>query len=153
MAQPAGCSLRESEAGLVNGGKEMGSFYLILGLICSLLIAIVALANNETVTVRSIFGSAFSGALIMGLFSLFRAIRSALAFRESRHQQDTLQKQVRQLEEEVLFLKAELSRYSSIPDETETELETETDQNEPNEPEAPGYRVETALETEVDEDH
>jgi lipopolysaccharide assembly protein A len=141
----------------------MGSFYLILGLICSLLIAIVALANNETVTVSYIFGraeislillifgSAFFGALIMGLFSLFRAIRSAFAFRESRHQRDALQKQVRQLEEEILFLKAELNRYSSIPDETETELETE--KNEPNEPEAPGYRVETALETEVDEDH
>jgi lipopolysaccharide assembly protein A len=142
----------------------MGSFYLILGLICSLLIAIVALANNETVTVSYIFGraevslillifgSAFFGALIMGLFSLFRAIRNALAFRESRHQQDALQKQVRQLEEEALFLKAELSRYSSIPDETETELETETEKIEPNELEAPGYRVETALKSEVDED-
>lgn len=142
----------------------MGSFYLILGLICSLLIAIVALANNETVTVSYIFGraevslillifgSAFFGALIMGLFGFFRTIRSALAFRESRHQQNALQKQVRQLEEEVLFLKAELSRYSSIPDEIETELETETEKIEPNEPEAPGYKVETALESEVDED-
>ncbi len=143
----------------------MGSFYLILGLICSLLIAIIALANNETVTVSYIFGradlslillifgSASFGALIMGLFSLFRAIRSAFAFRESRHKQEALQKQVRQLEEELLFLKAELSSYSSIPDETETEFETETENAEPNEPEKQGYRVETVLEDEVDEDH
>lgn len=136
----------------------MGSFYLILGLICSLLIAIIALANNETVTVSYIFGradislillifgSAFFGVLIMGLFSLFRAIRSALAFRESRHKQEALQKQVKQLEEELLFLKAERSSYVSIPDENETETA------EPNEPEEPGYRVETALEAEVDED-
>ena len=142
----------------------MGSFYLILGLICSLLIAIIALANNETVTVSYIFGrldlslillifgSAFFGALIMGLFSLYRAIRSALAFRESRHKLEALQKKVKQLEEELLFLKAERSSYASIPDETETELETETENVEPNEAEEPGYRVETALEAEVDED-
>lgn len=109
----------------------MGSFYLILGLICSLLIAIIALANNEAVTVSYIFGradvslillilgSAFFGALIMGLFSLFRAIRSALVLRESRHKLDVLKKQVKKLEEELLFLKAELSSYSSIPEETD----------------------------------
>ncbi len=134
----------------------MGSFYLILGLICSLLIAIIALANNEMVTVSYlfgraevslillIFGSAFAGALVMGLFSLFRAIRSALAFREGRHKQDALQKQVKKLEEEKLFLEAELSRYTSIPQENETESV---------EPEEPGYKVETAPEAEVDEEH
>ena len=67
----------------------MGSFYLILGLVFSLIIAIVALANTESVTVSYIFGraevslillilgSAFIGVLVMGLFSLFRSIRSA----------------------------------------------------------------------------
>lgn len=106
----------------------MSSFYLILALIFSLLIAIVAVANNDSVTVNYIFGrseislillilgSAFSGALVMGLISLFRTIRSALAFREVRHQKDLLQKKINSLKEEKLFLEAELSRYTSVQD-------------------------------------
>lgn len=100
----------------------MGSFYLIMALVFSLLIAIMALANNETVTVSYIFGrsdvslillilgSAFTGALVMGLFSLFRSIRSALAFRQIRNQQEELQKKIDALEVEKTFLEAELNR-------------------------------------------
>jgi uncharacterized integral membrane protein len=115
----------------------MGSFYLILGLIFSLIIAIIALANNETVTVSYIFGrlqvslillilgSAVTGALAMGLFSLFRSIRNAFAFRELRHQQEALQKQVKTLEEEKIFLEAELNKAVSVPEEEEAVPETE----------------------------
>lgn len=111
----------------------MGSFYLILGLIFSLIIAIIALANNETVTVSYIFGrlqvslillilgSAVTGALAMGLFSLFRSIRNAFTFRELRHQQEALQKQVKTLEEEKIFLEAELNKAVSVPEEEEEE--------------------------------
>ncbi len=111
----------------------MSSFYLILALIFSLLIAIVAVANNDSVTVNYIFGrsevslillilgSAFSGALVMGLISLFRTIRSALSFREMRHQKDLLQKQINSLEEEKLFLEAELSKYTSVQDDDQPE--------------------------------
>ncbi len=109
----------------------MGSFYLILGLVFSLIIAIVALANTETVTVSYIFGraevslillilgSAFIGVLVMGLFSLFRSIRSAFAFRDMRQKQEALQKQVKALEEEKIFLEAELNKAVSVPEETE----------------------------------
>lgn len=117
----------------------MGSFYLILALVFSLLIAIIALANNESVTVSYIFGrsevslillilgSAFTGAIVMGLFSLFRSIRSALAFRQMRHQQDELEKRIKALEEEKIFLEAELNRAlsvsasQSLPEEEEQE--------------------------------
>ncbi len=107
----------------------MGSFYLILGLVFSLIIAIVALANQETVTVSYIFGradvslilliigSAAAGALAMGLFSLFRGIRSAIAYRQVRRRQEALEKQVKDLEEEKLFLEAELNKYTSITEE------------------------------------
>lgn len=113
----------------------MSSFYLILALVFSLLIAIVALANNDTVTVSYLFGrseislillilgSAFGGALVMGLFSLFRFIRSALAFREIRHQKEDLQNKLKSLEEERLFLEAKLNRCSSDTDEQEEEEE------------------------------
>ncbi len=118
----------------------MSSFYLILGLVFSLLIAIVALANNDTVTVSYLFGrsdvslillilgSAFAGALVMGLFSLFRSIRTAFAFREMRHQQEDLRKKLKSLEEEKLFLEAELNRCSSVSDDQEME-ETGEDQS------------------------
>ncbi len=142
----------------------MGSLYLILGLICSLLVAIIALANNDTVTVSYIFGradlplillifgSACVGALIMGLFSIFRAIRSAFAFRESRRRQEALRKQVKQLEEELLFLRAWLSRHTSNYGEDEAEPEADIAETGPDEPAVPGYKVETVLESEIDED-
>ena len=109
----------------------MASFYLVLGLIFSLLIAIIALANNDLVTVSYIFGrvqvslillilgSAATGALAMGLFSIFRSIRNAFAFRELRNQQVVLQKKVKALEEEKVFLLAELNRAVSVPEEDE----------------------------------
>jgi lipopolysaccharide assembly protein A len=110
----------------------MGSFYLILGLVFSLIIAIVALANNEMVSVNYIFGrsevslillilgSAVAGALAMGLFSIFRGIRNALAFREIRHKLGESQKKVKDLEEEKLYLEAELNRAVSVPEEEES---------------------------------
>lgn len=132
----------------------MGSFYLVLGLIFSLIIAVIALANNEPVTVSYIFGraeislilliigSAVTGALAMGLFSLFRSIRTAFAFREQRHQQKVLLKQVKTLEEEKIFLEAELNRALSAPQAVETP-ETEN-----------GYQQEETLppKEEVDEE-
>lgn len=117
----------------------MGSLYLILGLVFSLIIAIVAIANNENVTVSYIFGrtevslillilgSAVTGALTMGLFSLFRSIRSAFAFRELRHQQDVMQKQLKTLEEEKIFLQAELNKAASAPGSEEFETGTAVD--------------------------
>lgn len=116
----------------------MASFYLVLGLIFSLLIAIIALANNDLVTVSYIvgrvqislilliLGSAATGALAMGLFSIFRSIRNAFAFRELRNQQVVLQKKVKALEEEKVFLLAELNRAVSVPEE-----EDEISENEP----------------------
>lgn len=125
----------------------MGSFYLILGLVVSLIIAIVALANTESVTVSYIFGrtevslillilgSAFIGALVMGLFSLFRSIRSAFAFRDLRQKQEALQKQVKVLEEEKIFLEAELNKALSVPEDAEeVKAEKQEEDLQPAEP-------------------
>jgi len=113
----------------------VSSFYLILALVFSLIIAIMAIANTEPVTVNYIFGqanisliililgSAFAGALVMGLISLFRSIRAALAFRQLRHEKETLQKQLKELEEEKIFLQAELNKALSVPGEIETEAQ------------------------------
>lgn len=116
----------------------MGSFYLILALVFGLIVAIVALANNEIVTVSYIFGrteisliililgSTFFGVMIMGLFSLFRSIRTAFAFRDLRHQNEELQKRVKALEEEKMFLEAELNKAISVPEENQVYEPAET---------------------------
>ncbi|HED24224.1 MAG TPA: DUF1049 domain-containing protein [Firmicutes bacterium] len=115
----------------------MSSFYLILALVFGLLIAIVALANQEAVSVNYIFGrsevsliililgSAFVGALAMGLFSLFRGIQSAFSFRQLRQKQDEMQKKIKDLEEEKIFLTAEINKLSSVQEEVAEEKTAE----------------------------
>lgn len=104
----------------------MGSLLLILALAFSLLIAVVAIANNQTVSVSYLFGraevsliililgSAITGALAMGAFSLFRGIRTALKFREGRRRQDELQLKIEQLELEKANIEARLARLTTM---------------------------------------
>ncbi len=137
----------------------MGSFYLIMGLVFSLIIAIMALANNETVTVSYIFGraevslillilgSAFVGAMAMGLFALFRSIRTAFAFREMRQKEETLQKNVKALEEEKVFLEAELNKALSAPEQETSSVGTETVLESQVEPEEKEPQADTPTET------
>ena len=111
----------------------MGSLFLILALFFSLLIAIVAIANNEPVPVNYLFGraeisliililgSAITGALAMGLFSLFRSIRTALKFREGRRRQEELVLKVEQLEQEKCGLAEELARLAAPPEQPAVE--------------------------------
>ncbi len=118
----------------------MSSFYLILALVLSLVIALVAIANTEPVTVNYIFGrsdvsliililgSAFAGALVMGMISLFRGIKTVLAFRQVRQEKEALHKQTKELEEEKIFLQAELNKVLSVSEEQE-ELSPEFDES------------------------
>ncbi len=142
----------------------MGSFYLILALVFSLIIAIVALANNEPVTVSYIFGraeislillilgSAFVGALVMGFFAIFRSIRSAFSFREMRRKNEELQKQLKTLKEEKIFLEAELNKAVSVPEEEKEDLK-ETVQEEKLEIETqPEETADVQTETEEEPD-
>jgi len=118
----------------------VSSFYLILALVLSLVIALVAIANTEPVTVNYIFGrsdvsliililgSAFAGALVMGMISLFRGIKTVLAFRQVRQEKEALHKQTKELEEEKIFLQAELNKVLSVSEEQE-ELSPEFDES------------------------
>ncbi len=108
---------------------------MILALVFSLLIALFAVANTEPVNVNYIFGesevsliililgSAFAGALVVGLFSLFHSISAALNLRQVRRENDSLEKKVKALEEDKVFLEAELNRAISV---TKDSVETET---------------------------
>ncbi len=121
----------------------MSMLYLVLALLFSLLIAVVAMVNSETVTVNYLLGeanvslivlilaSASAGALTVGSLSLFRSIQSQLKFRSLRHQQTEQQNRVEFLEKENTRLEAELGRQQSER-ETVTEDET-TEESLPNE--------------------
>ncbi len=103
----------------------MSSLYLILALVFGLVIALVAIANTEPVNVNYIFGrsdvsliililgSAFAGAMVMGMINLFRGIKAAFSFRQVRLDKEALQKKVDQLEEEKIFLQAEVNKMLS----------------------------------------
>ncbi len=100
----------------------MSMLYLVLALLFSLLIAVVAMVNSESVTVNYligqvrlslivlILGSACAGALTLGFFSLFRSIRTHLKFRKEHRNQEELQRRLELLEEEKNKLEAELGR-------------------------------------------
>lgn len=100
----------------------MSMFYLLLALMFSLLIAVVATVNVESITVNYLFGqaqlslmvlilgSASLGALTMGFFCVFRSIRTHLKFREEHRNQEELQNRLKLLEEEKYKLEAELGK-------------------------------------------
>jgi len=107
----------------------MSMFYLVLALLFSLFIAVVAMANGETVTVNYLFGqarlslivlilgSACAGALTLGFFSLFRSIRTHLKFRDARHNQEELQHRLELLEQEKNVMETELGRRRQLENE------------------------------------
>ncbi len=98
----------------------MESIILILALLFSLLVAVLALANQTFVPVNYLFGraeisliililgSACAGAVVSGLFSLLRGLRTTLRFREARRCQEELRRKVEALEQESALLAAEL---------------------------------------------
>jgi lipopolysaccharide assembly protein A len=108
----------------------MGSFILILALLFSLLIAIIALANNNPVSVNYLFGrseiplillilgSAISGAAVMGLFSIFRGIRTALKHREERRRYEEVTARAEALRQEKTALEAKLGRIAAQENES-----------------------------------
>lgn len=100
----------------------MGAWLLILSLLFSLVIALVAAANHQPVAVSYLFGktevslivliigSAAAGALAMGLFSLYRGIRTAFRARAERRRCEELQARLAGLEQEKGSLQRELEK-------------------------------------------
>ena len=113
----------------------MSMLYLVFALLFSLLIAVVAMVNGETVTVNYLFGqarlslivlilgSACAGALTLGFFSLFRSIRTHLKFREEHRNQEELQRRLKLLEKEKNTLEIELGRRRQLEHEAAVEKE------------------------------
>ncbi len=103
----------------------MESLLLIAALVISLLIALLALANKETVAINYLIGetkvsliililaSACAGAVITGLLSLLRSARSALRFRELRRQLGEVKKRLFDLEQENSLLTEKIVEYQA----------------------------------------
>lgn len=113
----------------------MGSLLLILGLLFSLLVAVIALANHNPVPVNYligksevplillILGSAACGALSMSLFSIFRGVRTAFKLREGRRRYDELDRRARELELDKAALETQLRLLENRLEEIENQPE------------------------------
>ena len=100
----------------------MKNIFLMLALLLGLVIAVAAIINNEVVTVNFLFGqisltlfmlilgSAFAGALFIGLLGIFRSIHNYMNSQGDRNHKKDLQHQVKDLEHEKKNMEVELSK-------------------------------------------
>ncbi|MDW7660601.1 MAG: LapA family protein [Bacillota bacterium] len=100
----------------------MRTIFLLLALLVGLLIAVIAIINNEIVTVNYLFGqvsltlfmlilgSAFAGALLMGFLGIFRSIHNYMNSQGDRGYKKEMERRVKFLESEKGKLEAELEK-------------------------------------------
>ncbi len=100
----------------------MRAIFLVLALLIGLVIAVVAIINNEVVTVNYLFGqvsltlfmlilgSAFAGAMFMSFLGIFRGIQNYMNSQGERGHKKDLQHRVKSLEDENKKLGDELNK-------------------------------------------
>ncbi len=100
----------------------MRVIFLVLALLFGLIIAVVAMINNEVVVVNYLFGqinltlfmlilcSAFAGALFMGSLAIFRSIHNYMNSQGDRGLRKELQNRIKILEDEKKKLEDELRK-------------------------------------------
>jgi len=100
----------------------MRMIFLLLALLVGLVIAVVAMINNEVVTVNYLFGqvsltlfmlilgSAFAGAVFVGFLGIFRSIQNYMNSQGDRGHKKELERRVKLLEGEKEKLEAELGK-------------------------------------------
>ncbi len=100
----------------------MRMIFLLLALLVGLVISVVAMINNEVVTVNYLFGqvsltlfmlilgSAFAGAVFMGFLGIFRSIHNYMNSQGDRGLKKDLERRVKLLEGEKGKLEAELGK-------------------------------------------
>ncbi len=100
----------------------MRMLLLLLALLFGVIIAVVAMINNEVVTVNYLFGqvsltlfmlilgSAFAGAMFMGSLGIFRSIQNYMNSQGERGHRKDLLNRVKHLENEKKKLENELKK-------------------------------------------
>ncbi len=113
----------------------MRIIFLLLALLVGLLIAVLAIINNEVVTVNYllgqtsltlfvlILGSALAGALFMGFLGIFRSIHRYMKSQGNRHLTKELERRVKDLEGEKKKLEAELGKLQKEREKAATEAQ------------------------------
>ena len=101
----------------------MKTVFLLLALLIGLFIALVAMFNNEVVTVNYLFGqvnltlfmlilsSAFAGALFAGFLGIFRSIHNYMHSQGDRVYKKELERRVKLLESQKGKLETELGKH------------------------------------------
>ncbi|MFO8192546.1 MAG: lipopolysaccharide assembly protein LapA domain-containing protein [Bacillota bacterium] len=119
----------------------MRTLFIVLMIILALAVAIVAVLNNEMVTVNYIFGqveltlftlilgSALAGILVMVFYGIYRSIHNYIKSESERNLKKELQRRVKFLENENKKLEEELERFKKEREEAaeraKAELEAE----------------------------
>jgi uncharacterized integral membrane protein len=110
----------------------MGSIFLLLALLIGLLVAGVALINNQIVTLNYFFGqisltlftliigSAVAGILMMIFFGFYRSIHKYVNNRAERRNEKEMQRRVDDLEKDKSNLKNDLGKRQSESDKAAT---------------------------------
>ncbi len=100
----------------------MRMIFLLLALLVGLIIAVMAIINNQVVTVNYLFGqsslalfvlilySAFAGAVFMGFLGIFRSIHHYMNSQGDRGHKKDLERRIKILEGEKSKLEAELNK-------------------------------------------
>lgn len=101
----------------------MRTLFIILMIILALAVAVVAVLNNEMVTVNYIFGqveltlftvilgSALAGVLVMVFYNIYRSIHNYIKSESDRNLRKELQRRVKALENENRRLEEELDKF------------------------------------------
>ncbi len=101
----------------------MSQFSVIAALIFSIIIAVFALANSQTIFINYLYGkaevsaivvilcAAVSGAFAMFLFSIVRQIKASLRLRGLRNDIKILEERVRELEKERDFFQVKAEQF------------------------------------------
>lgn len=104
----------------------MNQFSIIVALIFSVIIAIFALANSQTVLINYLFGkaevsavivilcSAVSGAFVIFLFNLVRQIKTSLRLRGLRNEIKLLEEKVKELEKERDYFQVQAEQFQQL---------------------------------------
>lgn len=103
-------------------------FYLISALVFSLLVAIFAIQNTETVVIKFlpwsfsvslvliVLGSAVAGALVLYFLGLFKQVGAWMKIRQLNHHKTELEKQVKNLEAQLITAKEKVDHEEVLPD-------------------------------------
>ncbi len=119
----------------------MRTVFIILAVLVALFIALVAMINDQVVTVNYLFGqvdlnlftliigSALAGVLVMVFFNIYRSIHNYIKSQGDRGHRKELQRRIKVLEDEKRKLEIEVSKLQRERQEaaskTQAELEAE----------------------------